>query len=430
MKLSRIILQIMLFGVLLFQAYMGWNGSTSSAGLKGYFTPPETIKFSLSGWFSGRYQSWVSQNADEPRGFRSSLVRLNNQLDFTLFRIPHAENIIAGKNNCLFSKEYIESYLGLNFAGKRFIEKKVKRIKLLQDQLWTKYKIFLLVIFTPDKGTYFPENIPSRFLDRKKEINNYQYYSCKLVEAGVHFIDFNRYWTEMKDTSRYPLYPLTGIHWSYYGALVAADSLANYLRKHTGFDLPSIIMDRIDLSSRARYQDNDISQAMNLIWDIPHPPYAYPDFHLQPDHEREKPKCLFVGDSFYWNWYDPGIIRHFFSNEEFWYYNKELYPESKAQFTSTTQVDLLQAIRRQNIIILLQTNAAAGDPGFGFVEYALSVIDPEVSRLPHFINTIKNDPNLLREVQEKAKNQNISLDDMILQDALFLVNDEMKKNRY
>jgi hypothetical protein len=251
----------------------------------------------------------------------------------------------------------------------------------------------------------------------------------KLPEAGVNIIDFNRYWLLMKDTSRYLLYPKTGIHWSCYGAVLAADSVTRYLEKKLGTSIPHIVIDSIEVSKEARFEDNDIDRTLNLIWEIPHPAYAYPFYHYQRDTFVKKPSVLFIGDSFYWNWYNPGIIENLFSNKEFWYYDKDVYPETFSKPVSTADVELIRAIERQKIIVLLQTNAAYGDPGYGFVERALSVLDSSGNRLLYFEHKIRNNPGWMEMMRKKAKGQKVSLDEMIRRDALFLVNEEMKSKK-
>jgi len=73
------------------------------------------------------------------------------------------------KKVIFFGDEYISSYLGVNFQGNRNCDEKVLLLKKLQDKLWIEKKILLVVIFTPDKGTFYPEYIPARFVKREKE---------------------------------------------------------------------------------------------------------------------------------------------------------------------------------------------------------------------------------------------------------------------
>ncbi|MDP4281157.1 MAG: hypothetical protein Q8867_03315 [Bacteroidota bacterium] len=425
MKLTSKILFAFILLIMVLPSVQKKTHFIHSNSLNGVFESTPQPVFSRKTWLDGNFQDQLRKYVEDSAGFKSDFVRLYNQFDFSLFSIPHAEKIVAGKNGNLFGEQYIESYLGRNFVGKEFIDEKVALTKKLQDKLWNEKKILLLVIFTPDKGTFFPEDIPDHYLREKKDINNYSCYVKKYKEAGVNFIDFNKYWLMMKSTSRYPLYPTTGIHWSCYGAVLAADSLTRYLETKLGRPVPHIVIDKIEVSKKARNEDNDIERTLNLIWEIPHPAYAYPAFHFTSDPSKPKPAALFVGDSFYWNWYNPGLINNIFSNAEFWYYDRDVYPETSTHSVSTTQVDLSTALFRQNVIILMQTNAASGDPGYGFVERVLSKIDSSTSRVTYFESQIRSNPDWLKAVGKKAKERNIPLEEMIRRDAQYMVDQEL-----
>ena len=403
MKQVKNILFIFLLALLIFPALKGEFHIVKTAALKGYFVSRKKPVFMKTNWYSGAYQDSLSAYCKENAGFRSDYVRLYNQIEYSLFSIAHASKFMVGKHGYLYGTEYISSYQGTNFIGKRYCNERVKLLKILQDRLWKEKKIFLLVVFAPDKGTFYPEYIPERFLSRKKGLTNYEYYASRCAESGINIIDFNHYFLLAKDTSRYPLYPKTGIHWSSYGALLAADSLVKYLRAKLSLPLPQIVIDRIETSSTARYVDDDIAQTMNLIWKIPHPVYAYPKYHFSFNSTHQKPAALFIGDSFYWNWYNLGIIRNIFRNEEFWYYNKDVYPESKTKPTSVSEINVEDAINRQNIIILLQVNGAYGNIGFGFPGMALSAIDPANSNPQRMELTTRNKADSTQAVTGKSK---------------------------
>ena len=432
MKLANIFKTGFFFLIMAFIALPAFQGRFdlfSSKPLTGVFESAVRPVFRFSGWWKGDYQenyrSWLEENI----GFRTDLVRLFNQADFSLFAISHANKIIAGKENWLFGEQYIRAWTGDDFAGKSYIDRKVWQMKYVQDKLWKDKGIYLMVIFTPDKGNFYPEYIPKRFTVKKKSITNDSYFIKKYAEAGINFIDFSHWFIKMKDTSRFPLYPKLGIHWSSYGALLAADSLIRYLEARLNIKLAHIIIDSIEVSTVMKDEENDISKTMNLIWDISSPPMAYPHFHFISDSSCPKPNVLFIGDSFYWNWYYPGIIRNLFANEAFWYYDKEVYPESNTTSLKTGQLDFFESIAQQKVIIIMQTNAGYGDPGSSFPDRAFSYLYPGPSRIKYYMDQIRNNPGWLEAVRKKAENQKFLLDAMIRIDAIFLANQELKNKK-
>jgi hypothetical protein len=403
----------------------------SSAPLKGLFHLQEKPLFSTTSWLSGSYQQLYQKYRDDQPGFRPDLVRLFNQVDYSFFSQPHAAKIIAGKEGYLFGDQYIEAWLGTDFMGENYIDQKISQVKYLQDFLWEKKKILLLVIFTPDKGTFYREMIPDRYLAKKKEVNNYILYAKKCQEAGINVIDFNSLFLRMKDTSKYILYPKTGVHWSTYGAVLAADSLTRYLSKKLSIRMPEMVIDSIILSTIPRDEDDDISRTMNLIFPVSQPVLAYPVFHFRGDSNAKKPAALFIGDSFYWNWYNPGIIRNLFSNEPFWYYDKEVYPENKTSPMNTGLIDLKSNIENQDVIILMQVNGGEGNLGYGFVDRAFAEYDTSINNPVRKIEaTMRNSQDYVNLLAKKAKEWNVTLDAMKRIDAIYLYNQELlQKNQ-
>lgn len=429
MRFLKNSLFVVILLLLIFPAIQGKFHAVRTAGLNGYFIPQVKPAFKRSTWYSGSYQDSLSAYYKENTGFRADFVRLYNQLDYSFFSIPHAGKIILGKNGYLFGDEYITSWLGTNFPGKANCDDKVRLLKKLQARLWNEKRILLVVILTPDKGTFYPEYIPNRFLKRKKEPTNYSYYAAKCAEAGINLIDFNRYFLMAKDTSRYPLYPKTGIHWTSYGAVLAADSLLKYLKSKLTLPVPEMKIDGIETSSQARDVDDDIAQTMNLLLKIPHPVYAYPKYHFIFDTTQKKPSALFIGDSFYWNWYNPGIIRGMFGNEEFWYYNKDVYPETRTKPTDISDIDVEAAINRQNVIVLIQVNGAYGNLGYGFTDLAFSALDPANSALRKMEVTIRNNPDWMKVIREKAEKAHIKTEEQLRLDAQYMIDQERTKNQ-
>lgn len=398
-----------------------------TVGLEGYFAPEARPVFALADFITGAYQQKMTPHLDRTIGFRNELTRLFNQVDFSLFSIPHAARIVVGKDNCLQADYHIDAYLGKDFIGKRFIDDKVARLKYLQEYLLKKRQVHLLVIVAPGKGFYYPETIPGRFLKGKKGITNNDYYSRRLTESGVNLIDFNRWLVSMKDTSRHILYPKTGVHWSSFGAFLCADSLVRYLEVRMNRPIPHLVLDSLVKEPVARRVDNDMYRVLNLMCAIGGPVMTYPVFHHAYSDTLPKPAALFISDSFYWNWHDNGIIKNTFRNEEMWYYDKEVYPMQRIRPMNTAQIDLDQAISRQDVVILMETNAGYGNLGFGFVDRAYEYYYPGKTRIRQLEKSFRSNPEMMALLRKKAKEQNLPLDAIVLTDAIFIYNSELKR---
>jgi hypothetical protein len=399
----------------------------TSKGLEGYFEPSIKPEFSMAAFKTGEYQSKMTPHLERTIGFHDDFTRIFNQCDFTLFSIPHAARIIVGKNNYLQADSHIEAYLGKDFIGKYYIDDKVARVKYLQDYFWKEKGIHLLVVFAPGKGYYYPESIPGRYLEGDTGITNDAYFSQKLLENGVNLINFNQYLLQLRDTSRHNLYPKTGIHWSCYGAWLCADSLIRYLEDRLGRTLPHMVLDSLVLEPEARKEDDDMDRVLNLIWKIPVPEMTYPVFHHVYDSAAPKPAVLFVTDSFYWYWHYNDIIKNTFQREDMWYYDKEVYPDQNTKPTNTAQINVDSAISRQEVIILMQTNGGYGNLGYGFVDRLYEFYYPGKTPVKKIEANFRANPGWMEQMKVKAAEQNLPLDALVRNDAIYLYNSELRK---
>ena len=426
---AKKLLFIMVLVLLCAFAVQKKTGLIHSKGLEGFVPKDSLPSFTNESWMNGTFQSAYSNHINSNLGFRSDLVRLYNQADFSLFGIPHANKIVIGKKDYLIAQQYIEASLGYDFAGKGPIDRTVELMKALQDKLEQTYKVHFLVLFVPDKGTFYPEIIPGRYLKKKQPLTNYAYYVERCKAAGVNFIDYNAWFLKMKDTSKYMLYPKTGIHWSTYGSTLAIDSMMSFLKLKFGMNIPKLSIDSISMSRVAKYEDDDIGRTLNLIRPVSYPPMAYPAFHFIADTTKPKPRALFVGDSFYWQLYYPGFIDHMFSNREFWYYNKDVYPETFDAPKSTDQLNYIRDVLSQDLVVLIQTNAGYGNVGYGFVQQTWQGLGEGNGRVKEFEQQIRNSVEWLDKVTQKAKQNNVSVDEQIHRDAVFMANQELMNGK-
>jgi hypothetical protein len=235
----------------------------------------------------------------------------------------------------------------------------------------------------------------------------------------------------LKRTSKYPLFAKTGVHWSSYGALLAADSLIRYLEVKLNKQLINIVVDSIIVSRNPKDEDDDISRTMNLFWKISQPALAYPKIHFVPSSGAIKPSALFIGDSYYWNWYKNGTIRNVFNKPEFWYYDKDVFPESFTKQTNTWQVNVDDAVKRQNVIVILQTaNGEEFDPGYGFIDRTWPDYDTSANnRIRKIENNLKSSPDNMKMYREKAALLNVSVESVIRAEAVFAENELILKKK-
>lgn len=143
----------------------------NSKPLKGAIDSLARVQFYPVNWISGQFQDYLEDYTKENIGFRSVWIRLNNQRIFSLHNFAKANGVLIGKNNYLYEKHYIESYLGYNYVGVEAINEKVGKLKKIIDTLGS-LNVKLFPIIAPGKGSFFPEFFPNNYSLDEKRISN------------------------------------------------------------------------------------------------------------------------------------------------------------------------------------------------------------------------------------------------------------------
>lgn len=387
-------------------------------------------EYSGTDLFSGDYQSGIEKYINDNMGFRPFLVRLHNQTQFSLYKQASAKGVVIGKDNYLFEQAYIDAYHGQYFLGRNDLIKKIEALKELQTELENIGKT-LVIVLPPGKATYYPEYIPERKRGIASDSTFYKEYSTLLPKYGVNCFDANEWFLQMKDTSQHILYPQYGVHWSEYGAAIAADSLIIQLEGLSGRKLPSMIFSDIRKQNSSQGTDNDIEWGMNLINSLPSQTLSYPTIEWDYAGSDTTTNMLVVGDSFYWNWYYLGLGEKCFNKTSFWYYNNEVYPESKQSSVKVKTIDQRSVIYNSDVVLLIASESNLVNMPWGFVDDAIDILqghveDPAVydQKIQEVINRIKSDENWMKSIVEKAKEQNILVDSMLLLDARWVIENE------
>jgi hypothetical protein len=188
----------------------------SIRNLDGAITELPEPTWSSANWFSGVFQDNALPYLNEQIGFYPIFIRINNEAQYRLANVANAKGVVEGKDKYLYELNYIRAYTGTDFIGDKLIKEKVALFQQFSDSV-AKLGKQVLIVLAPGKASYFPEFLPEGMASIKKLNANYEGYKTELKESTVPFIDAHQWFRSMKDTSRYPLFPKCGIHWSRYG---------------------------------------------------------------------------------------------------------------------------------------------------------------------------------------------------------------------
>ncbi|MBO6516340.1 MAG: hypothetical protein JJ975_07295 [Bacteroidia bacterium] len=337
--------------------------------LKGAARSSQKPPITLQSWLSGDYQKKAANYCTDSFGFRTPLVRAINQLDLNLFNRANAQYVIVGKNNCLYETPYIEAHLGMDFLGDSLVLAYSKKMQMLHDTLEA-LGVDLQMVFAPGKASYFPEYIPDYYKKYQTSNTNYQRFKHYFDSLQFSYIDLHTWVRSMKDTSSYPLFPLTGIHWSKYGMVLATDSLLKYWYNNSS-NAPCLNWEKGIVTTETQGSDADVEDGMNLMYPLNRFPMMYPKYDWVTD-SSNRLKTAVIADSYYWGLFDIGLSSSG-SEGEFWYYFKQVYPQYFEDGLMVDDLDLKAAIESKDVIVLLQTDATLDRFGFGFVEAAFDL---------------------------------------------------------
>ncbi|MCK4569892.1 MAG: hypothetical protein KAT76_06350, partial [Bacteroidales bacterium] len=251
--------------------------------LHGDFEKKNMPTLTKQGWFSGDYQAQMDPWLEQHIGFHNGLVRIHNQVDYSLYHKANAEGVIRGKNGQLYESDYIRAWTGKDFVGEELLDRKLRQFRFLQQQLKEQSGTDLVLVLEPGKASLYPEDIPERYIKAEEGKTNYEYMRNRARELGINLIDLNAYFYEIKDTTSYPLFPLQGTHWSEFAMWYAADSLLNYIESIRGIQLPEVIKEGMEYSHKLRSTDYDVGVTLNLLFELQHGKMPYPKYHFGED---------------------------------------------------------------------------------------------------------------------------------------------------
>lgn len=403
------------------------------APLKGAYTIPQKPTASLKSVWEGKFQEDYNNYFEHTIGFRPWLVRINNQLSFSLFDTATAKGVIIGKESYLYEYNYIKAYKGWDYLGKETIDSITREAVALNKKLAEAGKL-LLFVFEPGKATFFPEFIPDKYMSKPSgENTNYAELTRTFAREGLQLMDVNGWFVKMKDTVSYPLYSQTGIHWSAYGVALSLDSLIRRIEAHLHIDMIEFGWKGFDEPDTLRSPDNDIADGMNLLWNPPHYRMAYPRLYFGPGAGKTKPNVITVADSYYWNIFGTGYASRLFEEHSFWYYNEQVFSNQWPDDRKPADLDLGSMLSKADVVIVMATEANLYRFPYGFVHDALTALqgrslnsnihqsadanEVREKGIAEVIAYIESDAAWKQQIQDKAIARKISYSEMLQLDA-------------
>jgi hypothetical protein len=353
--------------------------------LNGAFTIAPHPVLTWASLRANTFQPALEHYLEDRIGFRSWLIRFRNQLAYSLFQVSRSGDVVIGANDVLFQHTYIEAYAGKNLLPVAEVHFRVRRLRAVQQAL-AQRGVQLLFAIAPNKARFEPENLPQSWRPAPGTVTNYDLFSQQLRAQGVNVLDFVPLFAQWKHTKPYPLYPLSGIHWSGYGATLAADTLMRRIGALTHMQLPAVHTVAPPLlvyrSDSLRSTDNDLGATMNLLFERKTTPLAYPRLAFDPPRPSQRlPSVLFVSDSFVWGLmvFAPFVQHQLAPDTRVWFYNKSVHaPDTLYHATGeqAADLDLRAQLAARQAVVLLFTEHNMVEQEYGFTERVYRLFYP------------------------------------------------------
>ncbi len=394
------------------------------APLTGVNSVANKPEWSSEAYWEGRYQDDVNKWINEQFGFRTVLVRLINQFRYSVFSTSRAPGVVVGKNRELYISSYLEEYIGKNYRGFSMLNDITLRTKRVQDSLKA-IGVDLVVVFAPGKASFKAENIPTYYLNAKKDSTNYKTYCQLFKQHNINFIDLNSYFLKLKPKPPHPLFPKFGAHWNHHAMCIGLDTILKRIEQVHHIDVPDFDYSQIRLTNASKGNDYDIGILMNLKKELPKEIMPYPVYKIN-ETNKEKPDVLVVGDSYWWCLVGENLPSRFFKRDEYWFYNKDIILNGEKKENKVRFVNLFQQVCQRKTIVLLSTEATYYLFPYNFIERLEKLFCIDNKQVWDLANTrIRPDSVWYASIIQKAKEGGISTEKQLYRDAKYTLLDEL-----
>ncbi len=350
-------------------SYLNGRLGTTLSGVTNASSDPV---FSIERLMDGSYQSDLDSYVTATLPGRDLMVRVRNQIIFSVFDKSPNDNIIIGKNKNLFEEEYISKYEKVYPpADSEYISSLIEDLLYIRDKLEERGKEFYIFI-TPTKVRYYEEDVPEIFIRSSNfsdMTGNYEIFTEALETTDLKVYDSIAYIDTIKDDFPYPLYHKTGTHWSWPLATAVVLDLAAWLNEESRYDLTSGSMEVTEAEGPV-YPDSDIYDSLNVFsapYDTPYYSVSYQGAELS----GERPNLFCRGGSFMGQSLTTLINSGYF-NEYTYVENTNIFYDTLSAaktFSDYSELDIKKELDKADIVIFEVNESHIPTMGFGIVEY-------------------------------------------------------------
>lgn len=324
-----------------------------------------------SGIMDGTWQSEAESVFNDKLVLRSWLIPIHNQITYSVFHTSPHDNIVLGKENYLYEENYILKELQIiPPVSDKEMDQLAAKLSLLQDRLASQGKNLFLFI-TPSKAHIYSEYIPELYLSlspQPLDTSSYEKLLLYLEKYSLHYYDSVPFVLATRDSTEYPAYTTTGVHWSQVKGFAVIQELAAAMKEQLNVNLPEFELSW-SITPKAIGLDRDAEDLLNLFSAQPNTYYA-PGVTIT-DAEKDNISILARGGSFMSATVYNMIDFDFFSSS-YYMENTLLIDNGEiSYFTSYEELPIAEQLELADIVLLEVNEEAIEDMSFGFIDYLL-----------------------------------------------------------
>ena len=225
MKKKILLIYIILFFVVISIPSIGmlWNKTTTSKEKKKLASFPSLTK---DGSFNEKVFDEFDDYLADHFAYKEKLVTANAILRSSLFNESAENQVIKGKDGYLFFRTGVENYQGEDVLTNRQVFNATQSLKLIQEYCDSNGIKFAFTI-APNKATLYPNYLPSKYAKRITTNNSLEKLTSSLKENDINYVDLVSAFKNNDEV----LYHKLDSHWNNKGAILANNTILDYLNK-------------------------------------------------------------------------------------------------------------------------------------------------------------------------------------------------------
>ncbi len=249
----------------------------------GGVTRDAAVILSWSSLRDGSFQKAVASRVTDAMPMRPLLIRINNEIRFSLFGELTAPQVVRGANGQLIERSYLEEYCARTEAQPAaFAADIIPKLLDIQNYYRSHGGIFLYLV-TPSKAADLPEDFVDRVPCPSTPAARAEFvprYVSLLRHAGIDVVDTASLIHSLKGTYEVELFPQGGVHWNDIGGARAVTAIVEDINRQAGRQIVPPFTFTYSLSGVTSGVDRDLADLLNVLF----PPLAYltPKVKFQP----------------------------------------------------------------------------------------------------------------------------------------------------